>query len=512
MAISEAAMDDMSHSHRHEKNLVASIVACSTRLFLTACISSLFSFSLSQAFAGIRFIATILFKSILVAFNDRDKDEFARSFLVVIGTSVFCILLTGGVVLYCRVFHPPQSLELSLSRQKPDDVTDSLQLLNSYRKSLQKISIIAMENYEEKELFPLFEQLAQLPNLISFTADLRLPVNLLIHLLDHSQSLRELSLCFQLSGTHNEFATLGKSMEANSTLTEVSMECCDDESSTNHLDWDPVIQSLANLPTLQNLAICYVPASPTSFTKLLQSTHLHTLFLTSISHLTCEQIEQLADEHPFGALQSLTVPLHPGTEMAWASVLGRTITLAYLTLTIEEYTVPRDNKHADFMDPFLPIARAIAVNSSLRSLELNVNENLLNTSYDNTAVGLNSKTLSEMSAALKKNTELKELRIGCCQANLTIDSPVLGGLVQTLRQNYTLERIELFTTSSKRLVIPEIEFYTKCNRMGRGQLFQGTLGDHHVADEFFRRHRSDLSAIFHVLTERPELLLRGFAQ
>lgn len=491
------------------KKLAASIVACSTRLFLTACTSSLFSYGVSQAFAGIRFIATVLFKYSLTAFDNRDKDEFARSFLVMIWTSVFCILLTGSVVLYCRIFHPPQYLELSLSRQRPDDVTDQLQLLSSYRESLQKVSITAMENYEETELFPLFEQLAQLPKLISFAADLRLPVTLLIYLLDHSQSLRELSLCFQLSGTHSELAMFEKSMETNCSLKEVSIECCDDESSTtSHLDWDPVIQSLANLSTLRSLSICHVPASPASFTKLLQSTHLHTLSLTNILPLTSEQIQQLTlNEH----LESLTVPLHPGTEMAWARMLERTSTLMYLALTIEDQAVRRENIIIDKMDPFLPIAKALALNSSLRCLELNVNENLLNSSFDKNDVGVSRETISEMNVALKKNRTLKELMIGCCQANLDSDSLAFDGLIQTLQQNYTLEKIELFTTSSKSLVIPEIEFYTKCNRMGRGQLFQqGILGAHHGADEFFHQHKADTSAVFHVLAERPELLLRGF--
>ena len=519
MATSEPTPVIMRRPHLSEIKGSSSLVASLLKFFLIVFISSLLSHKLQCLLgSGIRFFFTVLFRSPAIVVNGQDKDEFSSIILAVIGTIIISVALTGGSVLYYRMFHPPTHLNIALERARRDDVKDNVQMLKLYRDNLQSVRVTAMEDYQEDEISSLFEELVRLPNLVLLAVDLRLPANLLIRLIELSQSLRELSLSFQITGSNSDFTRLSKSFRTNSVLEKILIDWCgeEEESAGGFLKWDPVIEELGNLPTLRSLSVCHVPASPPCFVKLLQSPYLQTLALTHIPFLSRSLLfEHVVNARYFSVLQSLTAPLHPGTGMAWARLLEQTSTLVTFTLTIEEPLASRlvgetRDSVDSTMDPFLALAQALAVNSSLQSVTLAVNENLREYSLTNGAhnkITMSNQSLWEMSASLKHNRTLRELKIECCRPDLGNSSPVIGAFVDTLRyNNYAMERLELITTNCKILRVPEIEFFTKCNRLGRGELFQKTVGGHDAMIQFLGQRKVDLSTVCHVLTERPELL------
>ena len=202
----------------------------------------------------------------------------------------------------------------------------------------------------------------------------------------------------------------------------------------------------------------------------------------------------------------MVAPLHTGTEASWEKLLRQNDSLVNLKLTIEQTACDERNTQQQQKDRFLPIARALATNKSLQSLSLDVNENILGCS--SAGMGLSFESILEIAASLRRNHTLEVLTIGCCRKGLQNDSPAVLALIHAIQQNYTLESFELCAVGTRLLAVPAIEFYLRCNRSGRGEILKANSENGSAAaTDFLMRHKSDVSTIFHVLTEKPELLL-----
>ena len=139
--------------------------------------------------------------------------------------------------------------------------------------------------------------------------------------------------------------------------------------------------------------------------------------------------------------------------------------------------------------------------------------------YVFSAAVMSARCIQEMATSLRTNTSLKSLRMDPCSKTLhNEDKTVLLQLVEAIKnQNYTLSNFEMYTEGSRRLRLPELDFYLHCNHLQRGKILQSTptteagitpcqRKGNEVID-FVIRDRTDTSTLFHILSEKPEVLM-----
>lgn len=434
-----------------------------------------------------------------------DPSTFS-SIEMVAWTSAFCFTLTLTLMLWCYL-HPPHEMVLML------DVTfmaADIERLRSSKKTLRKVSLKGFEDYDEADLLPLFQELAELPGLTSLTVDLLLPVSGLNCLLEGAKQLKELSLFFKLKGGKEDMLTLGNLIREHSSLEKVTINFCSYDqydgytSADSDKDLDPFIYALSELPTLRVLSIHNLQTSPACFTMLLRSKYIQTLKLSCIPPLSSDQVSLLLCNN---TLESLSAPLQIGTEDVWGNLVRQSSTLNTLSLILE--SAPCTAKENPMNDVFLPIAKALAENASLRSISLDVNENLVGPLVAQRR-GASSEFLRTMAISLKYNKTIKSITIGRCRDQIYPDTRVVFcELTEAIKANYTLEHLELLNSHGTSMYRnSEIDFYLKFNKAGRKRVLRAS-GKHRREQgmiHFLDQNQGDVTMIFHVLSEMPEAI------
>jgi hypothetical protein len=410
-------------------------------------------------------------------------------------TSVFCLVLTGILLLLCYLY-PPNEMELVLDMSS---MATHIQSLRSNRNTLQKVTVKAFGHYEENELMPIFKELTQIPDLLTFAVELRLPVNILTYFLKEAQKLQDLSLYFQLTGSEGEIATLAESIQKHPSLKSISIESCSFDLDLDRR-LDPLILALAELPTLQALSIFNLQSSCSVFSRLFQSTNLRTLELSTIPALALYHVEMLRTNQ---TLKTLVVPLHANTQEGWAELIRCNKSLQNLILVLEQF--PTQHSRTSVDDIFLPIIMAIACNTTLKGLTLDVNDDASSVTIAPETSTVGSRCILALASSLRKNAFLSAVRIGPCSKAVRDDATILMELVKAVKHNFTLETFEIHAACSRILELPEVDFYLTCNKLGRRQILQNVSNA--TLLDFAIRHQNDPSTLFHIFSEKPEALL-----
>lgn len=417
----------------------------------------------------------------------------------VLVTSGFCAVLTVILLLLCRLY-PMTEIELILDAYSPEAHVDAIRC---HGKSLKKVTLKAFGEYQEEELTPIFQEVAELPLLETFAVDLRFPFSILSRVLKQAVKLKTLSLHLQLrdhDASGEDVTTLIKSIQGHPSLATIAIESSFFDSEFDK-KLDPLLYATQDMPTLRNLSLCNLQCSPTVFSRVLHSKNLLSLELSNIPVLTNKQIEILQKNQ---TLKGLMAPLHPGTEEAWGKLIQVNAVLEELMLVVEPGASKSIHQYPIKRQALLPVARALGTNQSLQSFTFDVNENLC-ASHIKRELGPSLKCMQAIATSIAQNSSLNKLRLAHCAESTRQHGSTLQSWVLAVQQNYTLTQLELRTGGccSQRLDIPEIDFYLKCNRAGRGNTLRRRGAQ--VAN-FVIQHRSDVSIVFHMLLEKPELL------
>lgn len=348
---------------------------------------------------------------------------------------------------------------------------------------------------------------AHLPRLQSFSSDLRLDFSMLAMVLEGATKLTELSLHFQLreEDRDGDITTLTKAIQKHPSLQTITIESSfyDPEFDRN---LDPLLDALTDLPTLRSLSLYSLKCSPTAFSRIFQCRNLHSLEVSNTSIITPRQVRLLQRNQ---SLQTLIAPLHRGTEAAWGELVEHNTSLEKLMLVVETCpNLTNCNRNA-----LLPVAKALAMNTSLQSLTFDVNENLTTTSASSShekepELGPSLVCMQAIATSIAKNHTLKSLRIGHCSERIRQNTHnILQHLVNAVQTNYTLTCLELRTGSccSRRLELPEIDFLLRSNRTGRGEILRGFAFCPPIVD-YIVQHRLDINIVYHILLEKPEMI------
>ena len=416
----------------------------------------------------------------------------------VLFTSWFCLVLTAILLILCRMY-PMVELDLVLD---VTSISAHVDVLRCHLKSLQKVTVKAFGDYEEAELLPVFQELAELPELESFAADLRLPFHILSLVVKGAKKLKKLSLHFQLRDNNRDgdITTLIKSIRNHPSLTSIVIESCFYDAQLD-INLDPLLLSVAEMQTVKSVSLYNLHCSNSVFSKMFQSSHLQSLEVSNIPNISKEQIEVMARN---SSLKSLVAPIHPGTEEAWGRLVERNDALEELVLVVER----THRSHNPHRDVFIPVAKALGANKGLSSLTFDVLDLVQSTT--SSEYGPTLLCVEAIASSIARNSTLKSLRLGHCSERLRTDREVLKHLVEAVRGNYTLERLEFGTGSSpSRLVpIPEIDFFLRCNRNGRGRILRsGATSLCAQMINFLIGHSTDTSMVYHLLLEKPEVIL-----
>ncbi|CAB9496534.1 expressed unknown protein [Seminavis robusta] len=485
---------------------------------------------------------------------------------MVFWTYLFCILLTGILLLLCHLY-PSKELELVLD---DSSIASHVQSLRSNQNTLRKVAILAFQHYAKTEIIPIFQELADVPQLLAVSMDLRfLPLSILTFFLQQpgAQKLKDLSLFFRLTRDtaqqRQEIEVMATVVQTHPSLSSISIESScrgntrpTSTATTATNDWllDPLILALSNVPTLHSLFIYNLQSSTDVYNKLFQSTTLCTLeiavYTTSTQSMTMmlspSTVKLLASN---GTLKTLKVPLLLSRETctAWAHVIQHNKSLHTLTL-IGYYSSQRQqgcaaNKQNIKGTCLLPVLKALACNSSIEHLTVEIMNSFKagenNTDYNNdrgllqehnhhfTAVDNyntnhnSSHSLTQLTTilsspcvvralawSLTRNKAIKSIRIGPFSDSTA--AILQDTLVPAIQYNLTLETLELF--ASNRSVVwksPVVEFYLQCNRLGRANvlLHQSSSSPSSLVD-FLIQPQVDVRTMFHILSERPEALMQ----
>lgn len=419
-----------------------------------------------------------------------------------VSSMVVCgMLLVGMVILFLDYFYSTGELELVLDA---DTIQGHIQSVRNKRGNLKKISLKAFGDYTEQELYQLFQEIAAIPRLKAFSADMVLVVNLLTYLLQRAQHLRELTLMLQQRGSERDIERLADSIQRHPRLKTVSIESFPfDSPEWESTNLDPLLISLANLSCLRTLVIDNLKVSANAFDSLFQSPYIQKMDLSNVPLLIFDRQLQCLERNK--TLHTLIAPIHDGTSEAWARMVQRNTALLELTLKHEGHPKhhPNDNAFLDetSADIFLPVIEALGENTTLHSVSLQAHPNR----YDTTSKGgVSLKCLRTLANAIASNKTLKSISIDRCQEDVDISNDVQQDFAHALKYNFNLTKLEINITSFRKLVIPEAEFYLKCNRVGRGALLQGEgCYDGTKVADFLIQNRGDLDVVFYMLSEMP---------
>jgi len=393
-----------------------------------------------------------------------------------------------------------------------------IEKLRNNKKTLRKVTMKSYEDFDEAYLLPLFQELAELPGLTSLSVDLLLPGSGLNCILEGAKQLKELSLFFKLKGSKEDMLALAYLIRDHSSLEKVTIDFCSYDpyegytSADTDKDMDPVIHALSELPTLRVLSIHNLQSSPACFTMLLRSKYIQTLELSCIPPLSSDQVSLLLRNNN---LQCLSAPLQIGTEGTWGNLVQQSSTLKTLSLVLESAAcIAKANSIND--DVFLPIAKALAENTSLRSISLDVNENLVGPEVAEQR-GASSEFLRTMAISLKYNKTIKSITIGRCREQIYPDTRIVFcELTEAVKANCTLEHLELLNSHGTGMLYrsSEIEFYLKFNKAGRKRVLgaSGKDGREQEMIHFLDQNQADVTMIFHVLLEMPETIATALCE